>query len=202
MLSYDPPPSGITAECGRRVQMEDNHTRQPHLIDTLEIPLNFQPRFPYGMEAKDIKALSQIPSEDQQSQVQRCRREVLHFYAVYDGHGGPEAAAHCQTRMHENIREAWNNLSTRGGARSDSPQATRPLGGKRQHQNGLATSESIAEMFQSAFKMTDEEYPQPDSAPLIGTTAVVALVGLRSLFISYCGNSKNPSNHLFHFCVS
>eukprot|EP00210_Caulerpa_lentillifera_P001232 g1188.t1 len=188
---FRPPPSGITAECGRRVRMEDNYQIYLCLVDTCEIPFDLKPIFPYGMDSETKHALSQSPFHDSSTRLQRSQREVLHFYAVYDGHGGPEAAKHCQMRMHEHIRDAWNNLSSRdGGVRSVSPFANGPLGGHRMPHNGLTTSDSIQEVFQRAFKATDEEYPQIDGSPLIGTTAVVTLVGLRSIFVAYCGDSR------------
>jgi len=40
---------------------------------------------------------------------------------------------------------------------------------------------------QSAFNRTDEEFGKADNAALVGTTAVVALVGSRHLYVANCG---------------
>ncbi|KAK9291631.1 hypothetical protein L1049_019580 [Liquidambar formosana] len=34
-----------------------------------------------------------------------CRRLPAHFFAVYDGHGGPHVAAQCRERMHGYLEE-------------------------------------------------------------------------------------------------
>lgn len=41
-----------------------------------------------------------------------------------------------------------------------------------------------------AFNRTDEEFGKADNAALVGTTAVVALVGSRQLYVANCGASK------------
>ena len=41
--------------------------------------------------------------------------------------------------------------------------------------------------FTKAFLKTDEEFGKADNAALVGTTAVVALVGDRQLYIGNCG---------------
>ncbi len=38
-----------------------------------------------------------------------------------------------------------------------------------------------------AFNRTDEEFGKADNAALVGTTAVVALVGSRQLYVANCG---------------
>lgn len=40
-----------------------------------------------------------------------------------------------------------------------------------------------------AFNRTDEEFGKADNAALVGTTAVVALVGSRQLYVANCGGS-------------
>ena len=41
--------------------------------------------------------------------------------------------------------------------------------------------------FTKAFLKTDEEFGKADNAALVGTTAVIALVGDRQLYIGNCG---------------
>ena len=108
---------------------------------------------------------------------------MLHYYAVYDGHGGAEASEHCASKMHENVREAWNNLpghptcSGEGFLCDDNDE--RP-----------PSSEDIVEMFRTAFKWTDDEFRlKNENSAIIGSTAVVALIGDHHIFIGYCGAS-------------
>ena len=55
--------------------------------------------------------------------------------------------------------------------------------------------------FTKAFLKTDEEFGKADNAALVGTTAVVALVGDRQLYIGNCGahfhlvQPERPSMH-------
>jgi len=46
---------------------------------------------------------------------------------------------------------------------------------------------------QSAFNRTDEEFGKADNAALVGTTAVVALVGSRHLYVANCGARLRPA---------
>lgn len=41
--------------------------------------------------------------------------------------------------------------------------------------------------FTDAFLKTDEEFGKVDNAALVGTTAVVALIGNRQLYVGNCG---------------
>lgn len=54
--------------------------------------------------------------------------------------------------------------------------------------DGVAcTSASFESALTSAFNRTDEEFGKADNAALVGTTAVVALVGSRQLYVANCG---------------
>lgn len=53
---------------------------------------------------------------------------------------------------------------------------------------GMAcTSATFESALTSAFNRTDEEFGKADNAALVGTTAVVALVGSRQLYVANCG---------------
>jgi len=41
--------------------------------------------------------------------------DTLHFFSVYDGHGGAQASAHCAGRLHHNLLEALGGLLGGGG---------------------------------------------------------------------------------------
>lgn len=209
--------------------------------------------------------------------------ETLHFFGVFDGHGGAEAALHCAQTLHQRIaealsavsspaaqdkiresfarsqREAAAQLSTAAGVttqqvnpnpsgsfsdarlqplasptarpdQSDSDddsavnevlqeerRASKDRGevqtGREgaeeaaaagdEHTEGQAAGQEQAKgeedsdapcstsKFQSAltnaFTKADEEFGKADNAALVGTTAVVALVGSRQLYVANCG---------------
>lgn len=209
--------------------------------------------------------------------------ETLHFFGVFDGHGGAEAALHCAQTLHQRIaealsavsspaaqdkiresfarsqREAAAQLSTAAGAttqqvnpnpsgsfsdarlqplasptarpdQSDSDddsavnevlqeerRASKDRGEQQpgregaeeapaaanEHTEAQASAQEQAKgeedsdapcstsKFQSAltnaFTKADEEFGKADNAALVGTTAVVALVGSRQLYVANCG---------------
>ena len=49
------------------------------------------------------------------------------------------------------------------------------------------TPASFESALSSAFNRTDEEFGKADNAALVGTTAVVTLVGSRQLYVANCG---------------
>ena len=57
------------------------------------------------------------------------------------------------------------------------------------------TSASFESALTSAFNRTDEEFGKADNAALVGTTAVVALVGSRQLYVANCGTHCSPCKY-------
>ena len=51
----------------------------------------------------------------------------------------------------------------------------------------FCSSLKIESALTNAFTKADEEFGKADNAALVGTTAVVALVGSRQLFVANCG---------------
>jgi protein phosphatase 2C len=49
------------------------------------------------------------------------------------------------------------------------------------------SAEAFEAVLMDAFNRTDEEFGKADNAALVGTTAVVALVGSRQLYVANCG---------------
>jgi len=54
------------------------------------------------------------------------------------------------------------------------------------------SADTFDSAFTKAFLKTDEEFGKADNAALVGTTAVVALVGDRQLYIGNCGALQWP----------
>jgi Protein phosphatase 2C len=101
---------------------------------------------------------------------------VLHFFAVYDGHGGPEVSNHCARCLHGHLRSNLQECS------SQTPTPT-SLG------NPTSTPvDTVQTALLKAFKQTDNEVAPPHGPGAdIGSTAVVALLGSQQLWIANCG---------------
>jgi len=187
--------------------------------------------------------------------------EMLHFFGVFDGHGGADAAIHCAKTLHERVREVLTALTSppsnaaptaSGGDASASGTAQPPLppavsshplvrphtpadhfrgapaelhsassgsdfldateieegssGGLDDADAAAAaaavssaghgaacTTETMEAALTKAFHLTDEEFGSMggyEHLALVGTTAVVVLVGSRMLYLANCGDSR------------
>jgi serine/threonine protein phosphatase PrpC len=212
--------------------------------------------------------------------------EVLHFFGVFDGHGGADAAMHCAKTLHERVKEALSSVtspsggsgnrgtpspteiqtqqeavgkqeekfSLRGSAAAAEAQVAEeggvegsstshtvatdiPLsstfesgssdidfmdavdleasegGGNEVDPNGgmlradgagrlrhaasieglPCTTETVEAALTKAFHLTDEEFGEMggyEHLALVGTTAVVALIGGRMIYVANCGDSR------------
>jgi protein phosphatase 2C len=189
-------------------------------------------RFPPGLVSIDATSL-----------------ETLHFFGVFDGHGGADAAMHCAKTLHERVKEVFQTLTsptTAEGAEiepvledmemSSSGTGSKSLLAKNPTQltensdreiqstssgssfldavdieepspvENLAekcsagvvegvhcTTETIEAALTKAFHLTDEEFGEMggyEHLALVGTTAVVALVGTRMIYVANCGDSR------------
>ena len=74
-------------------------------------------------------------------------------------------------------------------------QSTPTQGTEPKSEGVTCNSASFESALQSAFNRTDEEFGLLDSAALVGTTAVVTLVGSRQLYIANCGKQLNSFYH-------
>lgn len=315
------PPHGAKAICGRRPKMEDAYTAIPFL---LEVPI---PAGQLGVNelippriATHVKTAAAVGPDNDSSQASHstsgdaaglCHTpqgpyspfmETLHFFGVFDGHGGAEAALHCAQTLHQRIAEALSAVSSPaaadkikqsfaasqaetaaalGSVASSQPSCKCPPDqkctcGSRQAQphlsssfsdaklqtlaeprpikdgerkasdsddseindvvkeailehrresrqtedqqptahsqslqsanaeqqppsgneaqadanstdGGVSTSTKIESALTNAFTRADEEFGKADNAALVGTTAVVALVGSRQLYVANCG---------------
>ncbi|KAJ0971716.1 hypothetical protein J5N97_019675 [Dioscorea zingiberensis] len=89
------------------------------------------------------------------------------FYGVYDGHGGPAVANLCKDRMHVVLAEE--------------------LGGAEQENWDLAMTNSFARVDAEA---TDGEENRRNETSMVGSTAVVAVVGPNRIVVANCGDSR------------
>ncbi|XP_068643364.1 probable protein phosphatase 2C 6 [Aristolochia californica] len=92
----------------------------------------------------------------------------VHFFGVYDGHGGSQVARYCAERMHEVVAGEWDKGGDEGGWRRRWEEAF--LNGFGRVDNDVA-GESIA----------------PD---VVGSTAVTVVVSSCQIIASNCGDSR------------
>ncbi|KAL4855612.1 putative protein phosphatase 2C 8 [Chlorella vulgaris] len=204
--------------------------------------------------------------------------ETLHFFGVFDGHGGADAALHCAKSLHERLRDVLTactvsrtgtaapgsreqgGASQAAAAAAAAPQDSSSSGisghlgvgseadvasfqlphvgsgnsefldatGSLDLQKGLGsssssdsahscidadfdgesaavdvdsrsvhnlycTAETIEAALAKAFHLTDDEFGNMggyEHLALVGTTAVVALIGNRMLYVANCGDSR------------
>lgn len=93
----------------------------------------------------------------------------LHFFGVYDGHGGSEVAKFCAEKMHEVIAEEWN----------------------REEIDGYEWQKKWKEVFVNGFKKADDQVlTEAAGSEMVGSTAVVAVVSGCQIILSNCGDSR------------
>jgi len=128
------PPHGAKAICGARPRMEDAYTAVPFL---LEVPRQAQleeivpPRINAHVRSisgvlpdqhsrdHDRSRLTSLPAYlsgngargSLMNDASAPEMDALHFFGVFDGHGGSEAALHCARTLHERLSEALSGAA-------------------------------------------------------------------------------------------
>ncbi|KAJ4950211.1 hypothetical protein NE237_027043 [Protea cynaroides] len=124
-----------------------------------------------------------------------CRPEVsgrrpLHFFAVYDGHGGSHVAILCKERMHVFLEEELMRVASNNSGEGSSS----------------SSEEKWKTVMERCFERMDEEALSScacgdDSAPcrcdqtgvtseIVGSTAVVAVLTPDTILLANCGDSR------------
>lgn len=111
----------------------------------------------------------------------------VHFFAVFDGHGGAEVAKHCADNLHEELRSVLTNQNARptpeeGVASEPAPSSPPPV--------VAIDPPGIEAALTSAFIHVDEQLAKDKTAHEVGTTAVVALLTSSHLWVANCGDSR------------
>ncbi|GFR48367.1 hypothetical protein Agub_g10257, partial [Astrephomene gubernaculifera] len=131
---------------------------------------------------------------------------TVHFFAVYDGHGGADVAKHCAKSLHEHLKAVVTASLKPDGTSASGPLLS-PAGpstsgsGQETGATSAAPADPPAEQWpvrvdgieaalKSAFLHTDAQLAQTRSAHEVGTTAVVSLVTARHLWVGNCGDSR------------
>ncbi|KAI7988269.1 Protein phosphatase 2C 56 [Camellia lanceoleosa] len=93
----------------------------------------------------------------------------VHFFGVYDGHGGSQVANFCAERMHKVIAEEWD----------------------RETVDGFEWRRRWEATFSSSFERADNEVVTEALAPeMVGSTAVVVVLSGCQIITSNCGDSR------------
>ncbi|GLC42801.1 hypothetical protein PLESTB_001419300 [Pleodorina starrii] len=311
------PAHGVKAVCGKRNKMEDMYAVQPNFCDIPLSPTADEPllnklptRIAVQLENADQQSptssaplspsggaggAGQVPAEVDQSvnsygtaSDAAGASDTLHFFGVYDGHGGCQAAEHCARRLHHHLSKSiatacglsiadgnqllqapepdssqvdWSIssslmqsvtkfacLSLGGGgggqelAPSSSPSSQQAHSQQQQQprekpqhllakasvdsdsssgssgpddhalyplpendamfendssgstgsdrSDGVSVSCLLEEALKEAFVKTDAEFANDGCAAMVGSTALVALVGTRKVWLANCGDSR------------
>ncbi|KAJ7569935.1 hypothetical protein O6H91_01G100900 [Diphasiastrum complanatum] len=171
----DCPPHGMVSVCGLRREMEDAVAAVPSFLST----------------RRDVAGACDYCSSQGSEEI-----SVLHFFGVYDGHGGPQAALFCKDYLHHALAEEmrmlvdsnpgsgcfskdWNiywqkalaSCFLKMDAEVGGARCCRGLQCSRQEGNESCCAEPIA----------------PES---VGSTAVVAIVAPCQIIVGNCGDSR------------
>lgn len=162
---------GFTSICGRRPEMEDAFAVVPC----------FQ-RLPAKM----------LMGENILNGISESLSQVVHFYGVYDGHGGCQVANYCRDHLHqalseeidvvkesfltrtseENLQQRWEKAFSRCFLKIDAE-----VGGVKQRPAGGSSNVSEASV-------------DPIAPETVGSTAVVAIVFPTHIIVANCGDSR------------
>ncbi|ONH97951.1 hypothetical protein PRUPE_7G220600 [Prunus persica] len=139
---------GFTSVIGRRREMEDAVALIPGFMSRTCDHVG-------GCTAPGSKTSSEI--------------SPVHFFGVYDGHGGNQVANFCAERMHEVIAQEWD----------------------RETVDGYEWQRKWETAFSIGFEKADNELLEEAIAPeMVGSTAVVAILSGCQIITSNCGDSR------------
>ncbi|XP_057952072.1 probable protein phosphatase 2C 75 isoform X2 [Malania oleifera] len=121
-----------------------------------------------------------------------CRWQPVHFFAVYDGHGGSHVAELCRERMHVYVEEELMRVCDKqgsetcgGGSSSEEEEWWRTALKRcfnRMDETALNTCPCGSAGYQCGC--------HPMEAALAGSTAVVAILTPEDIIVANCGDSR------------
>ena len=267
-MSLSFPPHGVKAMCGKRSKMEDAFSVHTNFFDLPMSPLEdgcnkLPARIAVQLEQTEVSPSSSVPlspstgalPSDQEGSYGASRYnsesscDTLHFFGVYEGHGGDEASQHCAARLHHHLSQALSSLKINwasghghgqcsgpgcldassacgksldstadapaedllksscdsahsalteaevevedSDASSDGSEAFNSRCDSGRSDGMSATvSDLLEEALRSSFLNTDAEFSADGNAAMVGSTAVVALVGKKKIWLANCGRSS------------
>ncbi|XP_022732461.1 probable protein phosphatase 2C 53 [Durio zibethinus] len=150
---------GFTSICGRRPEMEDAVAAVPRL---LKVPIDML------IGDRILDGLSR-----------GFAHQTVHFFGVYDGHGGSQVANYCRERIHSALAEEIEFA--------------------KECRSNESITDSCQDLWKKAFrncfvKVDAEVGGQPSQDPLapetVGSTAVVTLICSSHIIVANCGDSR------------
>ncbi|KAL0548598.1 hypothetical protein IC582_013053 [Cucumis melo] len=127
------------------------------------------------------------------------RRQVVHFFAVYDGHGGPHVAALCREKMHVFVQEEFSRvISTReenesGGGGSSAGEEVNfeeEATWRRVMRRSFERMDEVALSTCACGSVGGQCGCHPMEVALGGSTAVVAVLTPDHIIVANCGDSR------------
>lgn len=172
---------GYASICGRRREMEDAVTARTGFLS--------------------------VASETVGDSESSSGKSPLHFFGVYDGHGGCQVANFCKERLHgaliEELEAEIKKGDRGGGENSWQRQWERALvdcfnkvdteiGGKSRSLRCGSAEEVVGRGNNESARAVPDPAPTPTPGPAdaVGSTAVVAVVGSSQIIVSNCGDSR------------
>ncbi|KAF3338279.1 protein phosphatase 2C [Carex littledalei] len=138
---------GAAAASGRMAEMEDAHAVAPDFL---------------SISCGNAGGCSAAGEGGQVCEVE------LRFFGVYDGHGGSQVGQYCVSRMHEAVKEEWEN-----------------------NEELLSWQKRWEVAFERGIARVDDELISNCVAPdVVGSTAVVAVVSGCQIICANCGDSR------------
>ncbi|XP_061374842.1 protein phosphatase 2C 16-like isoform X2 [Gastrolobium bilobum] len=150
---------GFTSMCGKRPEMEDAVATVPRFFK-IPIQMLIGDRVLDGMN--------------------KCfNQQTVHFFGVYDGHGGSQVANYCRDRIHLALAEELEFVKEGlivGNAKND-------------------CQDQWKKAFTNCFLKVDAEVGgkvncEPVAPETVGSTAVVAIICSSHIIVSNCGDSR------------
>lgn len=170
------PPSGKVLVCGRRREMEDAASIVPSFLN-----------LPFERVSAD------------ESQLKNKKVPEWHFYGVFDGHGGSQASIYCMDRLHHLVADEYMKVFRFGASRNEIGDQCNMAWTETMKAAFAKMDKEVGGVCPNAVLDGDDEEAldggclccEDAIAPEnVGTTAVVALVGVNQIIVANCGDSR------------
>ncbi|XP_023514699.1 probable protein phosphatase 2C 6 isoform X1 [Cucurbita pepo subsp. pepo] len=95
-------------------------------------------------------------------------KHLVHYFGLFDGHGGPQVSTYCSKKFHELLAEEWNRGVSENG---------------QQERWKMALTRS--------YERVDDAFKDKTLAPYsVGSTALVVLLSACQIIVANCGDSR------------
>jgi serine/threonine protein phosphatase PrpC len=123
--------------------------------------------------------------------------EVLHFFGVFDGHGGADAAMHCAKTLHERVKQVLSSVTSPTGGSGNLGHANSPNNQSGEEQGEEGEQQNRLRGGNSAAAAAEEEGGVESSSTSEGATTDVPLSSAfesGSIEIDYMDASEGGGN--------